>query len=92
MTVSVGTFALVQIARSQRSALILIIPVSAALHRPVVGRIQSKQVSIHMLGYLLSGLALVERVTPGWLHLVQDTGSPELSVCWAKALLDEDHR
>lgn len=74
-----------QMAQSRRSALILIIPVSATLHRPVAGRIQSKQGSIHTLRYLLSGLALVKRVTPGWLHLVQDTGSPGLSVHRAKA-------
>ena len=81
-----------QAAHSLRSAPILMIPVSVTLDRLVAGRIQSKQVSIHMLGYLLSGLALVKRVTPGWLHLVQDTGSPGLSVRWAKALLDVDHR
>ena len=76
-----------QIAQSQRSVLILITPISATLHRPVAGRIQSKQGSIHILRYLLSGLALVKRVTPGWLYLVQDTGSPGLFArgprpCW----------
>ena len=67
MTVSVRTFALMQVAHSQRSTPILMIPVSVTLDRLVVGRIQSKQGSIHILRYLLSGLALVKRVTPGWL-------------------------
>ena len=53
-----------QVAHSQRSTPILMIPVSVTLDRLVVGRIQSKQGSMHVLGYLFTGVAQPEKLKP----------------------------
>lgn len=53
-----------QAAHSLRSAPILMIPVSVTLDRLVAGRIQSKQGSMHVLGYLFTGVAQPKKLKP----------------------------